>query len=404
MTNLQLKAQEPVYGGYVLHRSEEDGITFIKGAIPGELVEVEIDSKKRDYRTATVVEVLEPSPNRIEPACQYFGECGGCHLQFIKYPMQVEMKDNVVLDCLRRLGGLDVNLDPPLYGEPFGYRRRGQFKVSRQGAVGFFSEGTRDVVEIESCPLVTNEINEALKSVRNCNLDGVREIHLTHGESVMALVKGAEFSESLTDELMEAGITGIAFQDGSYRGEGVNYTTFDLNGLKYTASPWSFIQSNWQMNRKMVERLAEEVGQLADMRLLDLYAGAGNFSLPLAIDAKETVAVEENKHAIEDGKRNANINRITGYRYAKGTAEMAKLKGEFDLFILDPPRTGLSKTAIERVSQIQPPRIAYVSCNPSTLGRDMRRLSDFYTVDTVQVADMFPNTYHVECILMMTKK
>jgi 23S rRNA (uracil1939-C5)-methyltransferase len=404
MSSITLKAQEPVYGGFVLHRSEKEGITFIRGALPGELVEVSIEEKKRDYSVGSVVEVVEPSPHRIEPSCRYFGTCGGCHLQFAAYPRQVEMKNNVVIDCLRRLGGIDASLEPPLYAEPFGYRRRGQFKVSKDGAVGFYKEGTHEVVQIDSCPLMSSPINSALISLRNMNLEGVREIHLTDGDGVMALIKGVPFDEGLADRAMEAGLSGVAFDDGAYRGEGPGYVLLDLNGLKYSVSPWSFLQSNWELNLKMVAQLVDEIGAMADHRLLDLYAGAGNFSLPLAIEARETVAVEENASAIADGKRNVAANRITGYKYVSGTAETAKLKGGFDVLIVDPPRAGLSKEALERVLDLSVPRLAYISCNPSTLARDMKTIAETYAIDSIRVADMFPQTYHVESMTIMTKK
>ena len=154
----------------------------------------------------------------------------------------------------------------------------------------------------------------------------------------------------------------------------------------------------------MVKQLADEIGDVKDKRLLDLYAGAGNFSIPLAIEARETVAVEENPASIADGKRNASANRITGYRFVPGTAEDAKLKGEFDVLIIDPPRSGLSKTALARVMDMAPPRLAYISCNPSTMARDLKALVEKYAVDSIRVADMFPQTYHVECMGILTKK
>lgn len=402
---MTLKAQEPVYGGYVLHRSENEGITFIKGALPGELVEVKVEEKKRDYSVASVLEVVEPSAHRIEPACAYFDECGGCQLQFVSYPRQIEMKNHVLLDCLRRLGGIEAYLEPPLYGEQFGYRRRGQFKVSRQGDLGFFREGTREIVTVDACPIMSPGINSALKDLRDVELAGVREIHLTDdGQGVMALIKGLAFDGTLTDSLMEAGLSGVAFEDGSYRGEGPAYSVFDLNGLTYSVSPWSFLQSNWNLNQRMVEQLVIEIGAMGDHRLLDFYAGGGNFSLQLAIEARQTVGVEENPNSINDGQRNAAQNRITGYKLIKGTAENAKLKGDFDVLILDPPRAGLSREALERVSEMVPPRMAYVSCNPSTMARDLKALTEKYALDSMHMVDMFPHTYHVECLAILTKK
>lgn len=405
MSRITLKAQDPVYGGYVLHRSENEGITFIKGALPGELVEVTVEEKKRDYSVASVLEVIEPSAHRIEPACEYFEVCGGCHLQFAAYPRQIEMKNHVLLDCMKRLGGIDVYLEPPIYGKPFGYRRRGQFKVSKQGAVGFFKEGTREIVVVDSCPIMSAGINSALKAMKEVDLGGMREIHLTDdGQNVIALVKGIPFDAAIADLLMEVGLSGVAFSDGAYRGEGPAYSVFGLNDLQYTVSPWSFLQSNWDLNRKMVEQLVSEIGAVEDHRLLDLYAGAGNFSLQLAIEARQTVGVEENQNSINDGQRNVAQNRITGYKFIKGTAEDAKLKGDFDVLILDPPRAGLSRDALERVSEMVPPRLAYVSCNPSTMARDLKSLTEKYALDSMHMVDMFPHTYHIECLAILTKK
>jgi 23S rRNA (uracil1939-C5)-methyltransferase len=178
---------------------------------------------------------------------------------------------------------------------------------------------------------------------------------------------------------------------------------FDLSGLRYSISPWGFFQSNWALNVGVSLALAEALGDLTGKRVLDMYAGAGNFSLPLAGGAKEVVAVEENRHSIKDGERNAGLNGFKNFKLVEGRAESAKLKGDFDAALLDPPRPGLTKAAMDRVLGMAPQRVAYVSCNPSTLARDLKKLGDRYGVDSVRLIDFFPNTYHIEALAMLTR-
>ncbi len=397
-----LKAGAAIYGGYVLSRAE--GIVFIRGAIPGEVVEVAVEDKKRDYSVVSVTEVVEPSEARIEPTCQYFGDCGGCQLQFVSYEKQVEMKEQVLLDCLRRIGGVEPELSPSIHGEPFGYRHRAQFKVSKEGAVGFFREGTVDVVEIDSCPLLTDKLNNALSMLKKTDIGDVREVHVTAGDNVLILIKGSSHPQEIADRLMQSGFTGVAFEDGSYKGTGAPYISLDLNGMRYTVSPWGFLQSNWALNRELVGTLVDEIGSTEEKRILDLYAGGGNLSLPLAIYAKETVAVEEAPASITDAKRNRSANRVPNYRFAKGSAENARIEGSFDIVLIDPPRAGLSKEALKRVMGLSAPLIAYVSCNPSTLARDIKRMEDKYSLRSMRMIDMFPQTYHLEAMAILDLK
>jgi len=398
--NTVLKAGEAVYGGYTLAR--DGGVVFIAGAIPGEVVEVSVREKKRDYSVATVTGVVEPSDSRVAPRCGHFGECGGCQLQFIDYEKQVEMKNRVLMDCLRRIGDIEAELLPPLTGGDFGYRHRAQFKISKDGRWGFYREGTREVVPVERCPLMVDEINSALPKTAGAGFAGVREVHVTSGDALLALVKGPGFDEQLAGAFEGMGFEGVAFEDGSHRGRG--FTTLALAGLQYTVSPWSFFQSNWELNSRLAALVAEEAGPVDGMRVLDLYAGAGNFSLLLAAAKARVVAVEENPYSIKDGERNVSLNGISGFRFVRGRAEDAKFGGDFQLVLLDPPRPGLSRKAMDRVLEILPERIAYISCNPSTLARDLRKLREKYEVDSIRMVDLFPNTYHVESLAFLTRK
>jgi 23S rRNA (uracil1939-C5)-methyltransferase len=398
----ELRVEAAVYGGYTLGR--EEGVVFIRGAIPGERVEVAIEEKKRDYATATVREVLLPSAHRVSPPCEYFGVCGGCHLQYISYERQVSMKADILKDSLLRIGGLRVSLDAQIAGVPFGYRRRGQFKVDpRSGSLGLYREATRDVVPIAACPLMHPSLSELYSSVRATDLAGVREVHITAGEKgIVALLRGRSYDDGLAERFAAMGFSGVAFEDKSFRSEG--YVTFDLGGLVYTVSPWSFFQSNWELNRRVTGLLDEMLASAEDKRVLDLYAGGGNFSLPLARKARSVVAVEESAHSVRDGMRNALMNKIANLTFIEGRAESAKIKGEFDIVLLNPPRPGLSKAVVERVLALAPETVVYMSCNPSTLARDLKKITTAYDLRSIRMMDFFPNTFHIESLAVLDRR
>lgn len=395
-----IKAQSPVYGGYIIAR--DSGVIFIKGAIPDEVVEVSISEKKRDYSIGTVTNVIETSPYRINPPCSVFGTCGGCHFQFISYERQVSMKEEILLDSVSRIGKLEAPLSPALTDRNYNYRYRGQFKISREGKIGFYREGTRDVVPVEECPLMIKEINRIVKELNNRKLSGIKEIHISCGDAANALIKSKLATEDIEKIMSGVGFSGIAFETGESTGR--DYIRLDLNGLQYTVTPWSFFQAHWNLNRKVVELIINELQPLENMRVLDLYAGAGNFSLPLAVYASQVVAVEENRHAADDGQRNVKLNNIKNCRFINSSAEKYRIQEKFDIVVLDPPRPGLHPDAARKIIDSSPGKIVYISCNPATLARDLKKFSERYNVDSLRMIDFFPNTYHVEALALMSLK
>lgn len=393
-----IKAQSPVYGGYIIAR--DSGVIFIKGAIPDEIVEVSISEKKRDYSIGAVTNVIEPSPYRINPSCSVFGTCGGCHFQFISYERQVSMKEEILLDSVSRIGKLEAPLSPALTDRDYNYRYRGQFKVSREGRIGFYKEGTRDVVPVEECPLMINEINRIVREMNNRKLSGIKEIHISCGDAANALIKSKLAIEDIEKIMSGVGFSGIAFETGESTGR--DYIRLDLNGLQYTVTPWSFFQAHWELNKKVVELIISELQPLENKRVLDLYAGAGNFSLPLAAYASQVVAVEENRYAADDGQRNVKLNNIKNCRFINSSAERYRIQKKFDIVLLDPPRPGLHSDAARKIIDSSPGKIVYISCNPATLARDLKKFSERYNVDSLRMIDFFPNTYHVEALAFMS--
>lgn len=401
-----VRAELPVYGGYVIGRQGKT--IFIKGAIPGEMVEIEPEQEKKDYYTASVKNVTEPSPARRQSPCRLFGVCGGCHLQFIDYDRQVLMKEEILLDAIRRIAGIEVSLEPSIRGNEFGYRHRAQFKVSDKGHIGFFREGTREVVPVERCMLMNDQINRCLQVLGNMNLKGIKEIHAISGDAVALLIKG-KAGEGIIGDIIGGGIAGVALENGDSQGR--DYIMLDLNGLQYTITPWSFFQTNWALNREVVDIVKTGLSPLENKYILDIYAGAGNFSMPLSLGAKEVIAVEENSFAVEDGRRNISLNRIKNCSFLylgddkrQGAGRKAFNGRAYDAVVLNPPRIGLTQEFMKKIMGLLPGRIAYLSCNPATLARDLKRFVERYDVESVRMVDFFPNTYHIETLVFLNRK
>ena len=391
-----LKALSPAYGGFTIARDER--VIFIKGAIPGEVVDAEITDKKRDYSVARVISVVEPSEDRVEPPCPVFGVCGGCQLQYVSYGRQISMKDEILLDSLARIGRIETTLGPALAGNQWHYRYRAQFKVSKTGEIGFFRESSREVVVFEQCPLLRKEINGCLRLIREkVDVSRLSDIHIAFGDRPLLLLKGKQPAHE-TEPWFSAGFPAVAYNDKIVSVAG--HTTFDLNGLQYMVSPWTFFQAHWELNTRVVEHVVNLM-PLEGKAVLDLYAGAGNFSLPFAGRAAEVTAVEEHPAAVEDGIRNIKANAIKNCRFVKSSAEKFRMQKKYDVIILDPPRPGLTSEVMKKVLQTPPDSILYISCNPATLARDLKKLKDKYELKSVSQLDFFPNTYHIEAVALL---
>jgi len=398
----------PVYGGYALARPEGMGVLFVRWALPGEVVSVRIVGRKRDYAFAEAVEVLSPSPRRVDPPCEVFGVCGGCQLQHSDYPYQLEMKREILREAFRRIGKTDVapEIAPP--SEPFGYRYRGRFQVEGE-EVGFHASLSRRLVPVSRCPLMIGAINAVLPGLRglgrNAKVSGVQVA--SDGVRASAYFPGVPFGKGVVEQL--AGrtggvLSGARFEDRSWGEERI---ILPLDGISYSVSPRGFFQANWRMNQAMVRRIGAILGELgisAGARLLDLYAGAGNFALPLAAKVREVVAVEGEARSFKELRGNVRENALGNVRIVRSSVEAFRPEGRFDALVLDPPRSGLSERAVGRVREIAAGNVFYVSCNPSTLARDVRSLSDRYDLSSLEMHDFFPNTHHVEALAVLTSR
>jgi 23S rRNA (uracil1939-C5)-methyltransferase len=423
----EVRIEKLVYGGEGLGRLASGQAVFVSGALPGELVRAGIVRKRKGILHAVAESIIEPSPDRVAPPCGGEKQCTGATWPFIAYPAQLRLKQEILLDALMRTGGMKPKRLLPIIPSPRTehYRLRTQFNVRTEKGtqrIGFFRQGSYSLVEVEDAFLIHPLINRTLASIRVliALLPPLLEIHINASSAgeVHLLVFGAEETlqplDSFFAKLQKAvpeviGLTGFARKKkvGSL---GRNTLALEVEGLALHATEGNFFQVNWEQNRNMVRTVLDFSGLTGSETVLDLYCGIGNFSLPLAKQAKQVVGIESGYGAIEDAKKNAHLNNITNVEFIaedlqKGLKPLLERKLKADVIVLDPPRAGATLKTLERILAFVPRKIVYVSCNPSTLARDLKFFHLFgFRLDRLQPVDMFPWTYHIECVAEMVRE
>jgi len=427
-----------------------DGFTyFVEGALPGERVKILAVKVKKSYGYGKLLEVLAPSPHRVEPGCPVYARCGGCTLQHLSYEAQLEWKTKLVKDALERIGGVGNPLVTHCVGmkEPFAYRNKAQFPIRTVNglpAAGFFSARSHKLVPVDDCAIqhpVNGDILRILQSFlaefgipcydENTHTGVVRHV-LTRcafctGEVMVCIVVNAKklpHAETLAERLNEAlggKLAGLVLNMNRARTNvilgqetlalwGKASITDFIDGLRFEISPLSF----FQVNPVQTEILYATALALADVRpadtVADIYCGIGTMSLLFAQKAKTVVGVELVPQAIADAEANAAANGITNVSFVADYAEkalpaIAQERGEgFDIIVLDPPRRGCDAAVLDAAAALAPRTIVYVSCDPGTLARDVKHLAALgYALGDVRPVDMFPQTTHVETVVLLSK-
>lgn len=375
-----------IMGEGIAHRDGE--LIFVPYTIPGEKARVNIVRKKGPYYEADLLEVIDPSPHRVEAQCRYYTQCTGCQWQHVAYNQQLEFKTALVADQLRRIGGFDSPpLRPTLDCEPpWGYRNHARFTVRRNGEVGFVNKNDRHFVRIDECLIMDPGVNNLLGHLQEkC------------GEtSQLSIRYGVNTGKWLIQPTLQASTIDIAVGQKWYEER--------LLGNTFRISSPSFFQVNARQAKVLVSTIRAALQLSGTEQLVDAYAGVGTFAVLLAPYVKEAVAIEESSSAIADAQ--VNIAGLANVRLIEGRTEvvLAGMQPPPEVVVLDPPRTGCHPAALEALALLRPERIAYVSCDPGTLARDLKFLvAHGFLLTSVQPIDMFPHTHHIEVVATLQR-
>lgn len=389
-----MTVEKLVYGGEGLARL--DGrVVFTPFVLPGERIRAQARQEKPGLVRAQAVEVLAPAPERVEAPCPYFARCGGCHYQHAPYEFQTETKRAILIEELRRLG----KIEPPaeigiVSGEPWGYRNRAQLHIENN-RLGYREARSHRLCPIDHCPISSPAINDAIRTLVSMQRDGrwprfVRSLEVFTDErqvQLNVLETDRPVARRFFDwaaELIPGMVTGALDYDGRFR---VSSNSF------------------FQVNRFLSDRLAEVATEGAEGdTALDLYAGVGLFSIPLARKFRKVVAVESGGGAVRDLQFNAERAGLTNLKAEQKATEeyLAACTKTPDFVLVDPPRSGLGSAVVERLLSVRPRRLTIVACDPSTLARDLSTLvGGGYQIAKMTLVDLFPQTFHLETVVQL---
>jgi len=394
---IELTVDRAAHGGTTVGRHEGKTI-FVAFALPGERVRARITFDKKRFAFAEVVEVLDASPERVQPMCKHFGVCGGCRWQHAAYPLQLDMKRGVVIEQLARSAHLpDVIVHPTLGAEsPYGYRVHATLHGSAAGTLGFVGMNERNVIAIDECPILRPDLEEAFQHFKQQRMAfpaGMR-VRLQvgdEGEPTSSIIHSNPDPDAPDDDDLMVTQTAQA----------VTPVFYTVMGRRFRCSAGAFFQVNPPQAAVLIEQALARLNLMGVETVLDLYSGGGLFSAFVAYAAKQVIAVELAPLAVADAR--VNLADVPNVEIYSGEVEtllpMLAQSFRFDAVLLDPPRSGMKPQALEALIACAPRRIAYVSCDPATLARDARRLVDAgYRLIDVQPVDMFPQTFHIECV------
>jgi len=416
-------------GGLGLAHAEGKTV-MVALAAPGDRLRIQIDRVKGNVSFGRIQEILTPSPNRVEPPCPYFGRCGGCDFQQLSYEAQLAAKLEIIKDCLRRIGSIETIPDFEITPAPnqWHYRSRAQWRYDAiRQRLGYFESGSRRVCDVAACAVLVPELQQMLSSLRERMQDGslpedTRDVRAVAGNKGVSIAPNYVGGRIVSEGSAEQGSSPTVREglDSSVEPEGVREVSRTIHGENYTLNAESFFQTNDDLLSALIDAaLSGASGEVA----VELYCGVGLFTIPLARRFARVIGVEDDRAAADfalinlanAGLTNAKIANEDVSDWLKENLECGDLSPlsekrrpidaleQPDFLLLDPPRTGAESRVITGILGFRPQKICYVSCDPATLARDLKKLiSGGYTLDSLAAFDMFPQTHHVETIVRLT--
>jgi 23S rRNA (uracil1939-C5)-methyltransferase len=443
---MNLKIDDLAMGGEGVGRSGGQ-VVFVPDSVPGDELKVRLIDIKKNFARGKIVDIVKPSPDRVTPKCPLSKDCGGCQWQNISYPAQLKYKAKIVRETLERLGKLKVNVNDIIgMEEPWGFRNKIQYPISGTGekgqgtrvVMGYYKQGTHEIVDVDSCLIEHPKLSRAAKIVKDVLNKfnyaarskglfkhlrarigfGTGEVILTFVTSEKAIPGTKEFIKEVIarckkDNINVVGIcqnlnprtTNVVLGDINWTIWGSDHIFDKIGDLKFKISNTSFYQTNPVQTEVLYNKALELARLSGDETVIDAYSGIGTVALWFAKSARYVYGIEEVKQAVYDAAENAELNRIENCRFNLGKVErlLTELK-EGDVLILDPPRGGCEEKVLKTIAKSKFRKVIYISCNPSTLARDLAYLSmNGFKVDVVQPVDMFPHSFHIETVTRLVK-
>jgi 23S rRNA (uracil1939-C5)-methyltransferase len=418
----------------------EDRVVFVPNTVPGDVMRVKMTKIKATHGFGMPAGIVQPSPQRVRPACIVADKCGGCQWQQVSYEKQLAAKHHLVVDALTRIGKLENVLVDPVLASPeqLGYRNKATYPLAKSqiNAVqaGYYRKGSHRLVNLNQCPVQDDRLDPLLAEVKGdiqarewkIYDERLHSGHVKHlslrigrrtGQILLTLISRSVKLKGIHEQAEQwmarypnlAGVlvnlnwqkTNAIFGPDTYRIAGSAYLEEEFAGLTFHIQPSTFFQVNTAQAERLLAQIQQELALTGDEILVDAYCGVGTFTLPLARHVKRCIGLEAFTASVTQAEENAALNAIHNAEFKIGdvAALLPQLEITPDIVLLDPPRKGCEPAVLEALMAIKPARIVYISCNPATLARDLKVLCETggYRVSRVQPADFFPQTSHVEC-------
>ena len=377
-------------------------ITFVPNTVPGDIVNINIIKEHKKYNEATIDNFIKYSEDRVKPPCPYFTKCGGCTLQNLSYENTINYKLNKVKNIFNK-NRIDITPEIISNPNPYNYRNKISLKVV-DTKIGFYLNNTHNIIEIDECLIANPAINECINYIKNFNIiNGNVIIRCNQNEEILIIIESQD-NLTIDIELLKKKIklVGIIINNKTFYGK--NYLFERINNTLFKISYDSFFQVNPYIASELFQLISDNIKQYD--KVLDLYCGVGTLSLNAASKALSVTGIEIVPNAILNAILNASLNDLSNVHFVLNDVSdaIAKIKLDFNKVIVDPPRAGLTKETIDILLKINPTSIIYVSCDPQTLVRDYKLLSDTYEIEKSYILDMFSYTYHVETVLILKKR
>jgi 23S rRNA (uracil1939-C5)-methyltransferase len=422
---LDLEITALTTGGEGLGHYREGGESraiFVADSVPGDQLRVRITEAKKIVR-GKILEIVRPYADRVRPPCIVADKCGGCQWQTVAYPMQLAQKKQMVIDSLERIGGFDHPPVAEVLGaeDPLHYRNKSTFPVgsNQQGIIaGYYRKQSHDLINLNQCPVQESKLNPILENIRHLGLRMGRrtdKVLLTLVTTELNLPNLEKFCTAIHQQFrsvvsiclnLNDQPTNAIFGPQTKVVTGKGFIQEQLCGLEFQIGPTTFFQVNTEQTERIMYALLELAQFTKEDKVVDAYAGIGTLSLPIAQRVKKVIAIESFAPSVQQAQLNAQNNRIANVAFLAGTVEdqLAEVLQPEHTLVLDPPRKGCDPSVLDVILKKQPKRVFYLSCNPSTLARDLKHLSADYEIKTVIPIDFFPQTYHVEALSYLERK